>query len=339
MEALLYKKIEDNKVRCGLCERRCIIGIGKRGFCQARINIDGKLHTLVYGNISAIESRPIEIKPFFHFYPGSTALTYSAWSCNFACPWCQNYHLSKRKPNSTFTQILPEDIVKNALKAGDAGLCVSFNEPTLLFEHCLDTFKLAKKEGLYNSFVSNGYMTKEALLELKNAGLDAIKIDVKGDSYVYKKYCKDIDVDKVWQTAKEAHQLGLHLEIVNLIITDVNDKIEQIKGLILRHLKETGEEVPLHFTRYHPDYLFHNPPTQVETLIKAYDLAKKEGVLYPYLGNVPGHKYENTYCPECKKLLIKRFNYQILDYQITNDNLCPDCNCHIPITGRYIKAG
>ncbi|RLG58556.1 MAG: AmmeMemoRadiSam system radical SAM enzyme [Candidatus Hydrothermarchaeota archaeon] len=328
-EAKLYKKIKD-KVQCNLCERRCLISEGEKGFCKTRVNIKGKLYTLVYGDISAIESRPIEIKPFFHFYPGSSALTFSTWSCNFACPWCQNWRLSGTEPNPERAKFVsPKEIVKKALLYGDSGLCVSFQEPTLLFEFCLQVFKLAKEKNLYNTFVSNGYMSLEALKMLRDAGLDAMNIDIKGNEEVYERYLK-AKASVVWRNAREAKKLGIHVEMVNLIITDINDGEACISEIVELHLKNVGEETPLHFTRYFPAYKFSNPATKIQTLEKAYEIAKKEGVLYPYLGNVPGHKYENTYCHNCGELLIKRLGYKVLKINIKNGR-CPKCGEKIPI--------
>jgi pyruvate formate lyase activating enzyme len=225
-------------------------------------------------------------------------------------------------------------MVKEALKSGDQGLCVSFNEPTLLFEYCLDVFPLAKTNGLYNTFVSNGYLTCEALAELIKAGLDAIKIDLKGNDEVYKRYCHG-EAEKVWEVAHYAKLNGIHLEIVNLIITGVNDTEKEIKSLIKRHVQEVGEDTPLHFTRYYPAYRFNNPPTSEDILKKAYQWAKDAGVLYPYLGNMPGHWQENTYCPKCKKLLIKRLGYQIVECKLTENNQCPECGFRINIHLSY----
>jgi pyruvate formate lyase activating enzyme len=313
--------------------RQCVIQENAYGSCKTRINVNGKLYTRVYGNLSALESRPIEIKPFFHFYPGSTALTFATWSCNFKCPWCQNYHLSKVKPPLNTNPITPWEIVKIALSNKDLGICVSFNEPTLLFEFALDTFKLAKKSNLYNSFVSNGYLSSEALKLLKKAGLDAINIDIKGNEMVYEKFCGGVSLDHVWATAKLAKKLGIHVEIINLVITNTNDGLSDLEAVIERHIKEVGVDTPLHFTRYYPSYKFFKSRTKIETLVNAYTLAKKHGILYPYLGNVPGHIFENTYCHNCGKLLIKRDGFTINYVRISSKNTCLKCGTKIPIVG------
>ncbi|MBI5253373.1 MAG: AmmeMemoRadiSam system radical SAM enzyme [Euryarchaeota archaeon] len=335
-ESQLYEKL-NGKVKCSICERRCVIAEGGRGFCKTKTNIEGRLYTLVYGDISALESRPIEIKPFFHFYPGSTALTFSTWSCNFHCPWCQNWHLSRSEPKPEEANFIsPERMIGTALKNKDEGLCVSFQEPTLLFEYSLDVFKIAREKRLYSCWVSNGYLTLEALRMLASAGMDAIKIDMKGDENVYKKYCGGLDVNVVWRNAREAKKLGMHVEIVNLVITDVNDDEACLNEIIQRHIKELGADTPLHFTRYYPAYKFSNPSTRIETLEKAYEVAKKAGVLYPYIGNMPGHRYENTYCPNCGELLIKKLGFSVLDYKI-KDKKCPSCGEEIPIVGRHVR--
>jgi len=337
-EALLYEKLSGEKVRCGLCERRCLISPGERGFCRTRMNIDGRLYTLVYGDISALESRPIEIKPFFHYWPGSTALTFSTWSCNFDCIWCQNHHLSKSEPNpAKATYYSPEEIVNTALRMRDEGLCVSFQEPTILTEWAVPVFRMGHERGLYCCYVSNGYMTLEALRLLREAGMDGLKIDVKGDAETYQKHCGGADVEKVWRNVREAKKMGLHVEVVNLVVTDVNDDEECLRWVIERHLREAGPETPLHFTRYYPAYHFHNPPTRVETLETAYEMAKKAGVLYTYLGNVTGHRYEDTYCPNCGERLIQRLGYTIARYKITDGKRCPKCNQSIPIAGKPIR--
>lgn len=336
-EAILYQKLPNDKVKCRLCERRCLLPSGERGICKTRINLEGKLYTLVYGDISALESRPIEIKPFFHYWPGSTALTFSTWSCNFDCIWCQNHHLSKTVPDPTKSNYFsPQRIVEIALKSRDKGLCASFQEPTILTDWVVSVFKLGHQKGLYSCYVSNGYMTLETLELLRKSGMDGLKIDLKGDDETYKKYCGGADVEKVWRNVREAKKMGFHIEIVNLVVTDVNDDEECLRWVIERHLK-LGAETPLHFTRYYPAYRFHNPPTPIETLEKAYVMASKAGVLYPYLGNVQGHKYESTYCPNCRNLLIQRLGYSIVRYNVSDTKKCPNCGQSIPIVGRYIR--
>jgi len=336
-ESPLQESLGRGKARCLVCERRCVLGEGERGFCKTRMNIEGKIYTLVYGDLSALESRPIEIKPFYHFWPGSTALTFSTWSCNFICPWCQNWHLSKTEPEPYDARyISPERVVETALKRGDEGTCVSFNEPLMLFEYSLDVFKLAREKGLYNTYVSNGYMTLEALKMLREAGLDGLKIDVKGSREEYLRFNKAY-VDVVWRNAREAKSMGIHVEIVYLVVTKATDDENTILETIERHLKELGPETPLHFTRYYPAYKYNEPPTPVEKLEWAYRQARKMGVLYPYIGNVPGHAYENTYCPECGEVLVKRYGLMIIRYRITEDKKCPVCGAEISIAGRHVS--
>ncbi|MEM1989021.1 MAG: radical SAM protein [Candidatus Bathyarchaeia archaeon] len=339
-ESLFYSKVSNDKVECTLCERKCIIPPGESGFCKTRLNIEGKLYTVMYGALSAIESRPIEIKPFFHYWPGSTALTFSTWSCNFSCPWCQNWTLSKVSPNlSSVSYYSPEDIVNLAIQSGDDGLCASFQEPTLLTDWNIETFRIGCGIGLYACYVSNGYMTLEVLKAIRESGMDGLKIDIKGDSEVYEKLCGGIDVEKIWRNVREAKRMGFHVELVNLVITDVNDDEECLRSIIERAIKEAGPDTPIHFTRYYPAYKFNKPATRIRTLEMAYEMAKSMGVLYPYVGNVPGHKYEHTYCPNCNEALIKRYGFSVVRYNVSEDNRCPRCRTVINIRGRYIRKG
>ena len=204
-EALLWEPLAGGAVACRLCERRCVIAPGRLGTCATRLNYGGRLLTLAYGDLAALESRPIEIKPFFHYWPGSTALTYTTWSCNLACAWCQNHGLSRRRPDPRRAQFFPPpDLVALARAGGDQGLCVSFTEPTLLFEHCCDTFPVARSEGLYCCFVSNGRMTAEALAMLAARGLDGLKVDVKGPPEVYRRFCGAEDGIVPWDRIHQA---------------------------------------------------------------------------------------------------------------------------------------
>lgn len=336
-EALLYEKLRGGRVRCLLCERRCSMEPGASGFCGIRVNIEGRLYTLVYGNLSAVESRPIEIKPFYHYWPGSYATTFSTWSCNFACPWCQNYHLSRRKPDPLVDKYMPpEQLIEYSKYWGDEGLCVSFQEPTLLLEYSIDVFKLGVSRGLYCCFVSNGYMTLEALRLLRESGMDGLKVDMKGDEEVYKRYCGGVDVDVVWRNIEKAREMGYHVEVVNLVVTGVNDREEQIEWVVERHLKHAGAEAPIHFTRYFPAYKFSNPPTPIKTLESAVKLARKMGVMYPYIGNVPGHWGEHTYCPECGEAVIKRMGVRPVRCKLDKEGKCLNCGFKLHIRGRIL---
>lgn len=334
-EALLTEAAEGGRVVCRLCERLCRIPPGSHGFCKTRTNIDGRLYTLVYGDLAAVESRPIEIKPFFHFWPGSSALTFCCLSCNLACQWCQNFHLSRSTPDPVHARYLaPEDLVAVARAGGDQGVCISFTEPTLLLEYACDLFPLARANGLYTTMVSNGYLGQDALDLLARRGLDAIKIDAKGSDAVYRTYCGGVRAEVIWRNAERAKALGLHVEIVALVITGVNDDEESLCSLIGNHLRHVGPETPLHFTRYQPAYKFTNPPTAVSTLERAHRLARQAGVLYPYLGNVAGHRLENTFCPRCGELLIERYGYLLRRCTLGADKRCPRCGEAIPIVGR-----
>ena len=341
-EALLYEQLESNKVRCENCEKLCKIAAGKLGFCKTRMNIDGKLYSLEYGDISSISANPIEKKPFFHFFPGSKALTVGSYSCNFSCPWCQNWEISKSVPNpARCNYISPEELVRMVKERGCQGTSISFNEPTLLLEYSLDVFELAKKEGYYNTYVTNGYMSAEALRMLVEHGLDAMNVDVKGCEEAVRKYC-GADVELVWRNIKEAKRKGVHIEITTLIIPGVNDDEECLGSIASRIRKDTGEDTPWHVTQYYPAYRalefgLYERRTPVEILERAWEIGKEEGLNYVYLGNVPGHPYENTYCPRCGALLIKRYGFDVVSYRITAENKCPECGKAIAVKTRMRK--
>ncbi len=337
-ESSLYVKVRGDLVECNLCERRCSLDVGELGRCRTRKNIDGRLYTLVYGDLSGVESRPIEIKPFFHYWPGSTALTFSTWSCNFDCPWCQNYNFSKSHPKpEKAVSVSPDRILEMAIDSGDEGLCASFQEPTLLTDWTADAFSQAKGCGLYCCYVSNGYMTLEAIDLLARSGLDGLKIDVKGDEHAYREFCGAVDANIPWRNAEAAKKKGIHVEIVNLIVPSVNDSDSTILSVIDRHLKHVGPETPIHFTRYMPAYKFHAPATEIQRLEHARETARKAGVKYPYIGNVRGHRYENTFCHECGEQVITRDGWTIRTYELSREKKCPKCATRIPIAGMYVQ--
>lgn len=332
--AKYQQKIDEQISQCLTCERRCIISVGKAGFCQTRINKDGDIYTIVYGLIPALSFNPIEKKPLYHFYPGSIALTVGTFGCNFSCFWCQNHHLSKTialKANqfaASEEYISPEKLIEIALKRKCEGTSISFNEPTLLFEYSLEVFKLAKQNDLYNTYVTNGYMTEDVLKDLVDAGLDAMNIDIKGDPDMVKKYC-GTDVEKIWRNAKLAKELGIHIEITTLLIQGLNSKDEIIRTLTERIHNELGELTPYHISRFFPHFKSHDygltEPTPLECLYNTYDIAKDVGLKYVYLGNLPSTDYDNTYCPKCSKLVIRRKILGIKDLYLDSNGNCKFC--------------
>jgi pyruvate formate lyase activating enzyme len=328
-EALLQEKLP-GKVRCNVCERRCEIIDGGQGWCRTRVNRDGRLETRIYGAVSSLAANPIEKKPFYHFYPGTVALTAGSWSCNFGCPWCQNWDISKEPPPAMGKYLAPEQFVRSAVESGCQGTSISFNEPALSLEWSLDVFRLARGSGLYNTYVTNGYLTPEAFSLLADAGLNAMNIDVKGDAAAVRQYCKGIDVEKVWAACKLALSKGMHIEITSLVIPTINDTDVVLRGIAGRIAAELGRQVPWHVSAYYPAYRFAAPPTPIETLERAWRIGKDSGLEFVYIGNVPGHPQDNTYCPDCAKLLIQRFGLDILSNTVSKGK-CPQCGR--PIAG------
>jgi len=326
--ALLQEQV-GTKIRCNVCERRCVIVPGGLGWCRARRHRGDQLVTLIYGAVSSMAANPVEKKPFYHFYPGTCAFTAGSWSCNFGCPWCQNYHISKAAPPVRGEYISPQRFVALTEQADCQGTSISFNEPTLSLEWSLDVFRLARRRGLYNTYVTNGYLTPEALTLLLEAGLDAMNVDIKGDAAAVREYCKGIDVEKVWQICRLAIAHGVHLEITTLVIPTVNDTQAVLRGIAERIAAELGSGVPWHLSAYFPVYRFTAPPTPVSTLERAWRIAKEAGLEYVYVGNLPGHHLDNTYCPSCGALLIRRMGFDVLR-NVIQKGRCPVCSQSIP---------
>ena len=337
-EARFYEKIDEKFSQCLTCERKCKIAKEKVGYCQTRINIAGVIYTIVYGLIPALSFNPIEKKPLFHYHPGSTAITVGTYGCNFNCFWCQNHHISHPKENivdlarKAKDYLSPEKVIELALINNCQGTSISFNEPTLLFEYSLNVFKLAKKEGLYNTYVTNGYMTEEVLKELVKSGLDAMNIDIKGDSFMVKRYCNS-NIENVWRNAKLAKNHGVHIEITTLLIEDFNTDEKIIKSISERIIADLGKETPFHITLFFPHYKSHEHglinPTPIKSLYKAYDIAKEVGLEFVYLGNLPNSKYENTYCPKCSNLVIGRSGFEINKDFLNSHGNCKFCGRNI----------
>ncbi len=327
---MLWKKLRDKKVKCELCNRECILAPGQTGVCRVRENIDGKLYTLVYGDLVSYAVDPIEKKPLFHFLPGTTAFSIATVGCNFSCVWCQNWGISQANPGDVPTvQLMPEDIVSLARRTGSSTIAYTYVEPTIFFELAYDTSKLAVKNGLANVFVTNGYMTKKALKTIAPY-LHGMNIDIKGNEEMYLKYMGGVHLKPVLDTVKYAKKLGIWVEVTNLLIPGLNDDEETIESII-DFVKSVDKDMPLHFTAFHPDYKMRDrPPTPRETLVKARERAKEEGVHHVYIGNVtPGDPYENTYCPNCGEPIIERFGFQVTRINITEDGRCPKCGARI----------
>ena len=329
-KALLQERVGD-KVRCLTCERRCLVREGALGWCRTRKNEGGSLYTLIYGLVSSLSANPIEKKPLYHLRPGSVALTAGSWSCNFKCPWCQNWDISKRPPCGGRT-MSAEEFVAQAIAWGCQGTSISFNEPTLSLEWSLDVFPLAREKGLYNTYVTNGYMTSEALDLLIEAGLDAMNVDVKGGAEAVKRYCA-ADVERVWRNCRAAKEAGVWVEITTLVIPTVNDDEGTWRGIARRMGDALGPETPWHVSGYYPAYRFSAPPTPGRTLERAHDIGVEEGLDFVYVGNVLGHRYENTYCPDCGELLIQRFGLRVAQNRLDGAG-CPACQRLIPMASR-----
>ncbi len=328
-EAMFYKRL-NGKVECLLCPRHCIIPEGKVGFCRNRKNINGKLYAIGYGKVCSLAIDPIEKKPLYHFYPGSKVLSLAIAGCNFRCLHCQNWEVSQASPLEVpYRELSPEEVVYIAKNYNSPGVCYTYTEPTVYYEFMYDTAKIARENGLFNVMVTNGYIEENPL---KSLPMDAMNIDIKGNEEFYKKIC-GAELEPVLRTCKLAKKLGIWVEITNLIVPGYNDNLEDILFIIEFVRDELGKETPLHFTRFHPDYkLLDVPPTPVEILEKARDLALQMGLKYVYIGNVPGHEGENTYCPKCGALLIKRdiFSIDIVNLDLKN-KICLVCGEKIDI--------
>jgi pyruvate formate lyase activating enzyme len=329
--ANFWEKINDKKVKCNLCAHNCIIDKGKLGICGVRKNENGILYSLIYGSTSSLASDPIEKKPLYHFYPGTNAFSIGTIGCNFKCSHCQNYSISTAEINFPYLkEITPEQVVDLAKQHNCQGVSYTYNEPTIWHEFSIDSAKLVKKEGLYTCYVTNGFINEDPLRELSKY-LDAMNIDVKAfDNDFYRKICKS-RLEPVLNTCELAKELGIHIELTYLVIPGHNDELEDIKKFCKWIVEKLDDKTPIHFSRFHPDYKMLNVSiTPMETLLKIYKVAKEEGILFPYLGNIYHGEYENTYCPKCRNISIERDNYTV-NLKGLNKNKCSKCGNSLPI--------
>lgn len=338
-QARLQRK-RDSGVECLVCERRCLIAEGMTGSCGNYANIDGVLRHIGYGKLSHLESRPIEIKPIFHYWPGSSALTYSNFGCNFYCPWCQNSEISFSWPPKGSGKFKPEEIVKLAKLRGDSGISASLNEPSTNFDFVLEASEFAVREGLYSMIVTNGYLTMEALRELLKAGVDGWSIDVKGcPEMAERKILPHVSHEIIFRNAREILNSGGHVEIVYLVVTKVNDSITCFEWILDKFLSYLSPSVPLHINRYFPANRWREPATEVRLLLELKERAIKAGIEFVYVGNIWDPELESTRCPNCGKLLIYRRYNRALKSNLRREGgtwRCPDCGRAVPIKGRVL---
>jgi len=334
-KAVLYEKLQEDKVKCNLCAHRCIIFPSKRGICGVRENIEGVLYSLVYGKTTALNVDPIEKKPLYHFYPGSKALSLATIGCNFKCTFCQNHEISqasKKDWNGTGgREILPSQIVEIALRSKCRSISYTYTEPTIYFEYAYDIAQLACREGLKNNFVTNGFMTEEALNTI-SPYLHAANVDLK--CFKDETYRKVMGgrLQPVLDTLRLMKKLNIWVEVTTLIIPAFNDSDDELNE-IAEFIAGLGKETPWHVSRFHPDYNLTNIlPTPVETLKKAREIGKKAGLRYVYTGNILWNDGEATYCYKCGEVLIARTGFSI-DKNLINKSCCPSCKAVVDGVG------
>ena len=329
-EALFYEREQDGQVRCGLCRFHCLIGEGKRGNCAVRENRGGTLYSLVYGKLCAWQIDPIEKKPLFHVLPGSRSYSIATVGCNFHCRHCQNYSISQVPRNAPVQgiDISPQEVVQQAVTGNCRSIAYTYTEPTVFYEFAYDTARLAREAGLKNIFVTNGYISKEALTMIAPY-LDAANIDLKGFSEGFYRDVVHAQLSEVLDSIIEYRRLGIWIELTTLIIPGLNDDGEELQRLASFIVTNLGVDTPWHVSQFYPTYqLTDRPRTPVETLRRARDIGLAAGLRYVYEGNVPGEGGENTSCPSCESLLIRRYGYTIESNRLSN-GICPDCGTRI----------
>ncbi|MFC2017949.1 AmmeMemoRadiSam system radical SAM enzyme [Chloroflexota bacterium] len=310
-QSILYEELTGSRVRCQVCQWRCVIVLGKVGVCKMYQNNEGKLYTLNYAVVSSTAVDPIEKKPLFHFFPGSQVFSLGTWGCNFHCRDCQNWEIAIAKPARESQIISPQAAVDLARRYNCGGIAWTYNEPSVWFEYTLDSARLARENNLYTVYVTNGYLTPEAL-DTIGPFLDAWRVDIKGFSDAfYRKLAKIHRWQGILEVAKRAKdKWDMHVEVVTNIIPTMNDDDEQLKGIANWIYSELGELTPWHVTRFYPHHnLSHLSPTPIHTLERALAIGRGAGLKFIYTGNVPGHQSENTICYSCGKLLVKRHGY------------------------------
>ena len=338
-QAMLYEREKEGKVKCCLCARRCLINDGATGFCLVRRNEGGTLYTLNYGKAVSAGVDPISKKPLSHFNPGALVMSIAAAGCNFRCQFCDNWMISQDH-GVAGRNFPPQEVVKSAKDSMCQGISYTYTEPTIFMEYAYDTAKLAREAGLFNTFVTNGYMTPEAVKTIAPY-LDAATVDFKGggDPDFYRTVSAVPNVEAIYEALKELKLSGVHIEITNLIVPKAGDSMDRIRAMAVWIRDYLGKDTPFHLLRFHPDYKMTTiPATSVQAMETAYMTAKNEGLNYVYMGNVPGHPAENTYCPNCNETVIRRNSFEITQWNLTSDMRCPVCGQQIPIKGKLHRS-
>ena len=323
-EAMLYR-VENDVVNCYLCSRYCKIPNHQRGFCRVRENLNGKLYTLVYDKVVSANPDPIQKKPLFHFAPGSMAFSIATPGCNFRCDFCCNWVISQSK-NIAGESIPPERLVEMAIDSGCQGMSYTYTEPTIFFELAYDTAKIAQREKLFNMFVTNGYMTEEAV-DTISPYLNAVTVDFKGSGNTdfYRKHCQVFDVEPIYKTLEACKEKKIFIEITNLIIPEIGDYKDDFKKLCRWIVEKLGDETPLHLLAFHPNYKITDiSATPVRLIDESIRMAESEGLKHVYSGNIPGHRNENTYCPRCGNMVIERYSIFLRENKLKK-GVCPYC--------------
>lgn len=331
-EAMFYKKLSDKICQCQVCFRGCTLRLGQRSFCRNKENIDGKLYNLVWGRPSVVHIDPIEKEPALHMLPGTPILCFGTAGCNFRCKFCHNWQLSQSSIEEMdyIHELNPEEAINLALRKRIPTLSFTYNEPISFYEYVYDIAKLAKQKGLKVLWHSNGSLNPQPLRELLKY-TDSVTIDLKGFTQDFYQDVSQAQLEPVLRTLKIIRQEGnCGLEIVNLHIPTLNDNPQNIESMCIWIKENLGPDTPLHFSRFSPAYRLTNlPPTPIPTLEKAYEIAKRCGLNYVTIGNVPGHKYNSTFCPKCQERLIYRIHFQVLNNNIEGGR-CKFCGHKIP---------
>lgn len=334
-EAILWRPGGGERVVCNACNRRCSIPTGSHGFCYVRKNVDGKLYLSSYGKLAAMQVDPIEKKPFNHFHPGTRVFTVGTSSCNWHCLFCQNHAISK-ETEVYGADVPPERLAEMADENGCEGVGFSYNEPTIFVEYVIDAAREAHRAGKYSVFVTNGYGTVEMVRAISGY-VDAVVVDYKGSGgeLFQRRQTMTVSAEPIKETLLELKAQRIHTELTDLVIPQVGADLDEARRLCRWLCDNLGPDVPIQFTRFHPDYkLLNIPVTPYDLLEKHHEAAVAAGLNYAYIGNVPGSPQESTYCPGCRRVVIERHGFVITGWDLDDDYRCRGCGHKIPIEGK-----